>query len=83
MLINTSVRNKDVAARFTVVNRERDAKRLKVKATILDAGRPVMEVGSETMDLGFRREQAKWRSGRRGRTRALGPRLAKALCDGD
>ena len=51
LLVNTSVRNKDITARFTVVNREADAKRLKVKASILDAGQPVMEVGSETIDL--------------------------------
>ena len=51
LLVNTSVRKQAITASFTVTNRERAAKRLKVKATVLDAGKPVMDLGQATIDL--------------------------------
>ena len=47
----TSVRKKNITARFNVTNHEKAARKLKVKATVLDAGQPVMDVGTETIEL--------------------------------
>jgi hypothetical protein len=51
LLVNTSLRKKEITASFTVINREKAARKLKVKATVLDAGKPVMDLGQETIDL--------------------------------
>ncbi len=51
LLVNASVRKKQLTATFTVTNREKDARKLKVKATVLDAGQPVMDLGEATIDL--------------------------------
>lgn len=50
-LVNTSVRKKSVTVQFNVANRETTAKALKVKASVLDAGSPVLEAGAESLDL--------------------------------
>ncbi|MCY3018172.1 MAG: hypothetical protein NTW87_03955 [Planctomycetota bacterium] len=49
--VNTSVRNRAVTANFNVVNRRTSAARIKVTASVLDAGRPVMDIGETTADL--------------------------------
>lgn len=49
--VGTSVRKMEIAANFKVVNRETAGRKLKVKAQVLDAGKPVMDVGEETVDL--------------------------------
>ena len=51
LLVNASVRKKEITATFTVTNREKAARKLKVKATVLDAGKPVLDLGQETLDL--------------------------------
>ena len=47
----TSVRKKTVSARFNVTNREKAARHLTIKASVLDAGKPVMEVGQATVEV--------------------------------
>ena len=51
LLVISSVRKKQLSASFTVINRQKEARKLKVKATVLDAGKPVMDLGEETVDL--------------------------------
>ena len=49
--VNTSVRKKAITALFNVTNRETVARKLTVKASVLDAGKPVMDVGQTTLEL--------------------------------
>jgi hypothetical protein len=51
LLVNTSVRKKDITATFTVNNRENGPRRLNVKATVLDGGKPVLDLGQEKVEL--------------------------------
>jgi hypothetical protein len=47
----TSVRKKTVSARFNVTNREKSARKLTIKTSVLDAGKPVMDVGQATVEV--------------------------------
>ena len=47
----TSVRKKTVAARFNVTNREKAARKLTIKASVLDSGKPLMDVGQTTIQV--------------------------------
>ena len=47
----TSVRKKNITARFNVTNHEKATRKLKIKASVLDAGQPVLDIGTETIEL--------------------------------
>jgi len=51
LIVMTSVRKQDITATFNLVNRENAPRTLKVKASVLDAGTPVMELGERVVEL--------------------------------
>ncbi len=58
LLITTSVRKKQISVRFTVTNREAAARKVKVKATVLDAGKPLFDLDTAALDLAAGADQA-------------------------
>jgi hypothetical protein len=51
LLVTPSVRKKEVAARFSVTSHETAPRAVRVTATVLDAGQPILEVGREDVTL--------------------------------
>jgi beta-galactosidase len=51
ILVTTSVRRQTVGTRLSVVNHQAAPVKARVKATVLDARRPVFELGEQTVDL--------------------------------
>jgi hypothetical protein len=49
--VETSVRNKTIAARFSVVNAQKEPAHLRVKVTVQDARRPIRTLGEQELAL--------------------------------
>ncbi len=73
----TSVRKKIVAAHFSVTNREKEGRKLRIKASVLDAGKHVLDVGTTTVEVAAAPANA-WSCRRTGPTRCTGGRSRRS-----